>query len=144
MVQQVGPELGVRYVIEGSTRRSGDRVRTTAQLIDTETGRHLWADRYDSDLADLFAVQDEIVERILGAIELEILKLETARARGKTTDSLTAWDLVLRSMWHFPQVTEAGNRQARELFHQAISVSPSLAEGHIWLGRCNAGRIAHS
>lgn len=142
-VQQVGRELGVRYLLEGSTRRSGDRVRTTAQLVEAETGRHLWAERYDRDLADLFAVQDEIVARVVGAIEPELLKVETARARRKTAESLTAWDLIFRGMWHFHQFTPDGHRRARELFREAVAAAPSLAEGHTWLGRCSSGLIVY-
>jgi adenylate cyclase len=140
-VQQVGRELGVRYVLEGSTRRAGDRVRVTAQLIDAETGRHVWAERYDRDLADLFVLQDEIVERVVGAIEPEMLKAETLRARRKTLPSLTTWDLICRGMWHFHQVSRQNHLRARELFREAIKTEPALAEGHIWLARTTHGII---
>ncbi len=102
-VQQVGRELGVRYVLEGSSRRLGGRVRVTAQLVEAETGHHLWADRYDRNVADLLEVQDEIVDRVAGAIEPEMLRTETLRAREKTPEALTAWDLIFRGMWHFYQ-----------------------------------------
>ena len=138
-VQQVGRELGVRYVLEGSTRKAGDRVRVTAQLIEAETSRHVWAERYDRDLADLFAMQDEIVDRVVGAIEPEMLKAETLRARRKTPQSLTAWDLIFRGMWHFHQVTKDDHFRARELFREAIKAEPALAEGHIWLARSTGG-----
>jgi adenylate cyclase len=142
-VQQVGRQLGVRYVLEGSIRRSGNRIRTTAQLADTESGRHLWAERYDRDLADLFAVQDEIAGRVVGAIEPEMLKLETQRASRKAPQSLTAWDLIFRGMWHFHQITKDNHRRARELFREAIAVAPSLAEGHTWLARCSSGIVVY-
>ena len=85
-------------MLEGSTRKAGDRVRVIAQLVEAETGRHVWAERYDRELADLFAMQDEIVERVVGAIEPEMLQAETLRARRKTPASLTAWDLIFRGM----------------------------------------------
>ena len=140
-VQQVGRDLGVRYVLEGSTRKSRDRVRVTAQLIDAETGHHAWAERYDRDLADLFAVQDEIVGRVVGAIEPEMLRVETLRARQKTPQDLAARDLVFRGMWHFHQVNKEDHLRARELFREAVATAPSMAEGHTWLGRCNAGIV---
>jgi adenylate cyclase len=140
-VQQVGRELGVRYVLEGSTRKSGDRVRVTAQLVEAESGRHVWAERYDRDLADLFAVQDEIVECVAGAIEPELLRTETLRARRNTSETLTAWDLIFRGMWHFYHVTMDHHLLARDLFRKAIEVAPDIAEGHIWLGRTNGGLL---
>lgn len=140
-VQQVGRELGVHYVIEGSTRRSGDRVRVTAQLVDAEAGRHVWAERYDRDLAELFAVQDEIVGRVVGAIEPELLRSEFSRARRKSPESLDTWDLIMRGMAHFYHFTKGSNLRARELFRRAIEADSSYAEGHIWLARCNEANI---
>lgn len=140
-VQQVGRDLGVRYVLEGSTRKSGERVRVTAQLVETETGHHVWADRYDRALSDLFDVQDEIIERVTGAIEPEMLRTETVRARRKTPESLTAWDLIFRGMWHFYQVSRDHHRRAQELFRKAAETEPDVAEGHTWLGRCCAGLL---
>ena len=137
--QQVARELGVRYVLEGSSRRSGERVRVTAQLVDAETGRHLWAERYDRALTDFFALQDEIVSRVVGAIEPEMLRTETLRARQKSPENLTAWDQIFRGMWHFYQVTREDHSRARGLFRAAIGTAPDLAEGHTWLARCNAG-----
>ena len=142
-VQQIGRELGVRYILEGSSRRAGERVRVTAQLVDADTGRHLWAERYDRELADLFAVQDEIVGRVVGAIEPEMLKTETMRARQKSPQDLSAWDQIFRGMWHFYQVTERDHERARELFRDAIATAPALAEGHTWLARVNAGILIY-
>ncbi len=139
--QQVGRELGVRYVLEGSTRKLGGRVRVTAQLVEAETGHHVWANRYDRDVADLFEVQDEIVDRVAGAIEPEMLRTETVRARKKTPEDLTAWDLIFRGMWHFYQVTRDHHRRAREAFRKAIETAPDVAEGYTWLSRCNAGLL---
>ena len=142
-VQQIGRELGVRYILEGSSRRSGERVRVSAQLVDAETGRHLWAERYDRDLADLFAVQDEIVARVVGAIEPEMLKTETLRARQKSPEELSGWDQIFRGMWHFYQVTESDHLSARELFRAATATAPGLAEGHTWLARAAAGILIY-
>jgi adenylate cyclase len=142
-VQQIGRELGVRYILEGSSRRAGERVRVTAQLVDAETGRHLWAERYDRELADLFAVQDEIVACVVGAIEPEMLRTETLRARQKSPQDLSAWDQIFRGMWHFYQVTERDHMRARELFRGVVATAPALAEGHTWLARVNAGILIY-
>ena len=106
-VQQIGRELGVRYVLEGSVRKSGNRVRIVAQLIETETGAHIWADRFDGDLRDIFALQDEITERIVSAVELNVQAAEIKRARAKPTDNLTAYDLYLRALPAYFGQTEA-------------------------------------
>ena len=139
--QQVGRELGVRYILEGSSRKSGERVRVTAQLVDAETGRHVWAERFDRWLADLFAVQDEIVSQVVGAIEPEMLKSESLRARQKSSRDMTAWDQIFRGMWHFYQVTPNDHLRARELFRSAIQTAPALAEGYTWLARCTSGPL---
>lgn len=140
-VQQIGRELGVQYVLEGSTRKSKDRVRVTAQLVEAETGHHVWAERYDRDLADMFAVQDEIVDRVAGAIEPEMLRTETSRPQHRMAENPTAWDLVFRGMWHFYRVTREDHRRARDLFRKAVAAAPDVAEGHTWLSRCNAGLL---
>ncbi len=140
-VQQVGRELGVRYVLEGSTRRLGGRIRVVAQLVEAETGHHLWADRYDRNVAELFEVQDEIVDRVAGAIEPEMLRSEALRARDKTPETLTAWDLIFRGMWHFYQVTRDHHLRARDAFRKAVGAAPEMAEGYTWLARCTAGLL---
>ena len=140
-VQQVGRELGVRYVLEGSTRRSGNRVRVTAQLVEADTGHHLWADHYDRELEDLFALQDEIVGRVVGAIEPGMMRSETQRARRKTAERMDAWDLVFRGQWHFHHITREHHAEARACFRRAIAADPSLAEGYIWLVRCLNGTM---
>ena len=97
-VKQVGRELGVRYVLEGSVRKAGNRIRVTAQLVEAETGNHVWAERYDRDLADIFAVQDEITERVVAAIEPELYAAEQVRSQSKPPDSLDAWECVIRAL----------------------------------------------
>lgn len=111
-VKQVGRELGVRYVLEGSVRKAGQRVRVTGQLIETESGNHLWAERFDRDLADIFSVQDEITERVVGVIEPEMLLVEGKRAARKATANLDAFDSYMRGLWHFHQLTTEDSRQA--------------------------------
>ena len=107
-MKQVAEELGVRYVVEGSVRKGGDRVRITAQLNDVATGSHIWAERYDRELADVFAVQDEITESIVAAIEPQLYAAENFRAQRKPPDSMDAWDLVMRALSHYWRVTRAG------------------------------------
>jgi TolB-like protein len=108
-MKQVADELGVGYVLEGSVRKGGDRVRITAQLNDVTTGSHIWAERYDRELADVFAVQDEITEAIVAAIEPQLYAAEYFRAHRKPPDSLDAWDLVMRALSHFWRVTRQDN-----------------------------------
>jgi TolB-like protein/tetratricopeptide (TPR) repeat protein len=121
-LKQVADELGVRYVVEGSVRKDGDLVRITAQLIDTTTGSHIWADHYDRDLTDVFAVQDEITDAIVATIEPKIYVAENFRARRKPPDSLDAWDLVMRAMAHFWRVTRQDNMVAQALLEKAIAI----------------------
>ena len=129
-IRRVGQELGVRYVLEGSVRRSGARVRVSAQLIDATTGNHVWAERYDRELADLFDLQDEITETIAAAIEPEIGEIERDRARRKPPDNLDAWESYQRGLWHFYQFTGDENRRARELFGRALEFDPGFAPVH--------------
>jgi TolB-like protein len=104
-LRQVAEELGVRYLVEGSVRKGGDRVRITAQLNDVATGSHLWAERYDRELADVFAVQDEITEAIVAAIEPQLYAAENFHAQRKPPGSMDAWDLVMRALSHYWRVT---------------------------------------
>ena len=113
--KQIAQNLGVQYVLEGSVRKSGDRVRITAQLIDARAGIHVWGERYDRHLRDIFAVQDEITERVTGAIEPELLKSEGLRATARGISSLTAWDLVRQGTWQFHQITKPTHLRGREL-----------------------------
>jgi adenylate cyclase len=126
-VAKVGAELGVRYVVEGSVRRAGNRVRITAQLIDAETGHHLWADRYDRDLSDVFAVQDEIAQSITGAIAPGIISAEIRHAQQRDPDRLDAWDRIMRAHWHIRRFTENDLAEARRLLTEAIDLDPTNA-----------------
>ena len=115
-VKQVARELGVRYVVEGSVRRSGSRIRVTAQLIDAETGNHIWAERYDRALEDVFAVQDEITDAIVTAIRPAVADAEFRRALRKPPESLGAWETYLRGQWHYGQRTAADHERAKQFF----------------------------
>ena len=127
-MKQISEELGVRYVVEGSVRKSGDRVRITAQLNDVVTGSHLWAERYDRALADVFAVQDEITEAIVAAIEPQLYAAENFHAQRKPPESLDAWGLVMRALPHFWRMTCAENAAAQVLLEQAIAIDPNYAQ----------------
>ncbi len=127
-MKDVGHELGVGYVVEGSVRRSGERVRISAQLNDVTTGSHLWAERYDRDLADVFAVQDEITDAIVAAIEPQIYAAENFRARRKTPDSMDAWDLVMRALSHYWRVTRQDNVVAQALLEKATAIDPNYGQ----------------
>jgi TolB-like protein len=127
-MKQVAEELGVGYVVEGSVRKGGDRLRITAQLNDSATGSHIWAERYDRDLADVSAVQDEITEAIVAAIEPQIYAAENFRAKRKPPDNMDAWDLVMRALSHYWRVTRQDNVVAPALLEKAISIDPNY--GH--------------
>jgi TolB-like protein len=130
-VKQVGRELGVRYVLEGSVRKAASRVRITGQLVDTATGAHLWAERFDGGLGDVFDLQDQVTESVVGAIAPALEKAEIERAKGKPTDSLDAYALYLRGLARFYQF---GNRQANDealrLFNSAIELDPDFASAY--------------
>ncbi len=127
-LKQVASELGVGYVVEGSVRKGGDRVRITAQLNDVATGSHIWAERYDRALADVFAVQDEITEAIVAAIEPQLYAAENFHARRKPPDSMDAWDLVMRALSHYWRVTRQDNVVAQALLEKAISIDPNYGQ----------------
>ena len=129
-VRRVGEELGVRYVVEGSVRKGGARVRISAQLIDATTGNHVWAEHYDHDLSDIFALQDEITETIVGAIEPELGEVERERAMRKPPDSLEAWDYYQRGMWHMWRFTADENTEARRLFQRAVDLDPRFGSAY--------------
>ena len=140
-VKQVGRELGVRYVLEGSVRKVGARVRVTGQLIEAETGNHLWAERYDRDLADIFAIQDEITERVTGAIEPEMLLVEGRRAARKSAANLDAFDCYMRGLSHFHRFAPDESRQAETWLRRAIDLDPQLPQAHTFLARVLTQRI---
>lgn len=142
-VDAVCRELGGRYLLEGSVRKAGPHVRVTAQLIDGETGAHIWAARHDRDLDDIFAVQDEITEAIVGAVAPETLGAELKRARAKTPGSLTAWDRVLQARWHLAKFTRDDNRAARVLLRDAIRADPEMSDAHAALALCDLMAMLH-
>ena len=133
-LKQIGRELGVRFVLEGSVRISGDRVRITAQLIDVATGSHLWAERYDRELKDVFAVQDEITGKIVTELDVKLIEGEQARSKHGITDNLEAYEFFRRGMESFLRFTPEGNAQARLFFEKAGALEPDFALGHVWLG----------
>lgn len=142
--RQVARDLGARYLLEGGLRHASDRLRISAQLVDAETGGQLWAERYDVQLADVFAIQDEIAERVAGAIEPELLKTEARLATSRHTGNVTAWDLVRQGAWQFHKIARDGHYAARQLFRQACAIDPDLPEAHIWLARVSAGLVAYA
>ena len=127
-MKQIAEELGVGYVVEGSVRKGGDRVRITVQLNDVATGSHIWAERYDRSLADVFAVQDEITEAIVAAIEPQLYAAENFHARRKPPDSMDAWDLVMRALSHYWRVTRQDNLVAQALLEKAIAIDPNYGQ----------------
>jgi TolB-like protein/Tfp pilus assembly protein PilF len=132
-VRQVARELGVRYVLEGSVRRSGERIRITGQLIDAESGNHIWAAKYDRVLQDLFAVQDEITQRVVAAVEPHLYAQEGFRASGKPPGSVDAWGLVVRALGLINKVDGRQNREAQDLLRAAIAMEPSYGRAHALL-----------
>jgi len=133
-VNQVAEELGVRYVLEGSVRKAGDRVRITAQLIDALKGHHLWAERYEKDLKDIFALQDEITMKIITALQVKLTDGEAARVSAKGTKNLEAYLKVLQAREPFYTVTKEGFAQARRLCEEAIALDPEYAGAYLYLG----------
>jgi TolB-like protein/Flp pilus assembly protein TadD len=135
-LKQVARELGVRYLLEGSVRKAADRIRINVQLIEAETGRHLWVERYDRKLDDIFAVQDEITMSVLGAIEPSIRKAEIERVKRKRPDSLDAYDLVLRAMPYASTHIAADAETAIPLLEKALALEPGYAAAHALLAWC--------
>jgi adenylate cyclase len=129
-VKQVGRELGVRYVLEGSMRKAGNRIRVTAQLIEAETGNHVWAERYDRDLADIFAMQDEITHALTTALTPAIADAELRRAIRKPPESLDAWAAYQRGLWHLSKANSEDDTIAQNFFRQAIDLDPTFAPGY--------------
>jgi TolB-like protein len=126
-IKQVSRELGVRYVLEGSVRKAGKRIRVTGQLIDASTDTHIWADKFDSDLEDIFDLQDRVTSSVIGAISPELERAEIARARRKPTESLQAYDYYLRSKFSIYQWTREGSGEALRMTKLAISLDPGFA-----------------
>ena len=128
-VTRVGRELGVRYVLEGSVRKAGRRVRITAQLVDATSASHLWAERYDRDLTDLFAMQDEITREIVGNLAPQMLDTEMQRARRKDPQALDAWELAIRAQWHLSRLTREDNAEALRLATESTRLNPTTTAG---------------
>jgi adenylate cyclase len=139
-IQKVGKELGVRYIVEGSVRKSGRRIRVTAQLIRVDTGHHIMAERYDRDLTDLFELQDEIVTTIAGAIEPELLKFERDRIAEQPQPSEDAYELYQRGVWHHYRHTKSDNIPAQGFFRRALAIDPQYpqATAALAIAVCNA------
>jgi adenylate cyclase len=129
-VRLIAHELGVRYVLEGSVRKGGDRHRVTAQLIDATTGNHIWAQRYDREVADFFALQDDITSNVVATIEPQLYAAEDIRAKHKRPESLNAWDCVARALSLTMKVTKHDNAAAQDLLKKAIAIDPSYAQAH--------------
>jgi adenylate cyclase len=132
-VTQVGRNLGVRYVLEGSVRRAGDKLRINAQLIEAAGGNHLWAERYDGDLTDIFALQDQITESVVAALAVTLTRAEQRRALGKKTQDLQAYDYVLRGNAYHHRMTKEDNLKAEEMFERAIERDPEYAPAYAGL-----------
>ena len=132
-VQEVGKSLGVRYVLEGSVRKSGNRVRITAQLIDATTGGHLWAERFDRDLTDIFAVQDDVTQQIVGALALNLTEGDQQQLAPEHTRNTEAYDCLLRGreLWH--RLTKETNIAARDLLQRAVELDPKFASAYAFL-----------
>jgi TolB-like protein len=141
-VKQVGRELGVRYVLEGSVRKGGDRVRITAQLIDAGTAAHLWAERFDGALDDIFELQDRVASSVVGAIEPKLRQSETERAARKPTASLGAYDLYLRALAEFQKLTQSGWDAAVVLSTRALAIDPDYAPAAASIGWCRVMQAA--
>ncbi|MCP4316036.1 MAG: tetratricopeptide repeat protein [Hyphomicrobiales bacterium] len=125
--KRIARELGVRYILEGSVRRVGNRVRISAQLIDAEADHHLWAERYDRELEDIFEVQDEITQRIVSTVGPELVSAETQRAHRKNSEELGTWDCVMRASWHLYHFERKHNAEARSLLNKAVKIDPNSA-----------------
>ncbi|WP_198368744.1 TIR domain-containing protein [Roseomonas rosulenta] len=141
-VRQIGRELGVRYLLQGSVRKSGDRVRISGQLIEAETGHHLWADRFDGDLQGIFDLQDRITETVVGLLDPSLRNAEIERARRKPPRSLDAYDLYLRALPEYHAMTEPGSTEAVALLGRALELNPHFARAKALLAACHVRREA--
>ena len=131
-VKQVARELGVRYVLEGSVRKAGNRVRVTAQLVDATTGRHVWAERYDRQIEDIFDLQDEMTLTLVGAVEPELSAAERERAVAKPPENMDAWESYQRGLWHMWLYGREGNLEAEKLLAQASELDPGFAPAYAY------------
>ena len=142
-VRQAGRELGVRYLLEGGVRKGGHRLRVTAQLVEAETGAHLWADKFDGELKDIFEFQDQITERVVGIVEPSVQKSEIERSRRKRPESLHAHDLYLRALPHVSPISPANAPFAAEFLLQALKLEPNYAAAHAYLAWAHQIRFTH-
>jgi adenylate cyclase len=133
-VRDVARELGVRYVLEGSVRRAGGRIRITGQLIDATTGKHIWAQKYDRELQDIFTLQDDLTEHVVAAVEPHLYSEEGFRASARPPDSIDAWGLVVRALGLLNKIDPKGNEEAQALLRHAIAVEPRYGRAHALLG----------
>ena len=143
-IREAAAKLGVRYVHEGSVRKSGDRLRITGQLIDAEDGSHLWADRFDGEIADVFELQDRITESVVGAIEPSLRVAEIERSKRKPPDDIDAYDLYLRAMPLLHAMRPAENREALDLLHRAIELDPNYAQALAFLAWAYEERLTRA
>jgi tetratricopeptide (TPR) repeat protein len=142
-VKQVARELGVRYVLEGSVRKGGNRVRITGQLIDTGTGAHIWADRFDGALDDIFDLQDQVASSVAGAIEPKLRQTEIERANRKPTENLDAYDLYLRALAGLHRFTAESIAEAIPLLQRALAIDQSYAPAAALIGYCRSIQLTH-
>ncbi|MGH6899179.1 MAG: hypothetical protein ACREJ5_21950 [Geminicoccaceae bacterium] len=132
-VKQVARELGVQYVLAGSLRRAGNRVRVSAQLVETASGHHVWAERYDRDIDDIFALQDDITESIVSTVGSEFWSAKMRRAQRADPQHLSAWHCLMRAGWHHARYTKADVIEAQRLLHQALDLDPASAQSYCLL-----------
>jgi adenylate cyclase len=143
-VKQVGRELGAQYLLEGSVRKSGQRLRVTAQLVETAQGAHVWAERYDREITDVFAIQDDVSERIAAVIEPELGRHEQLRLVSKSTTNLGAWDCLSRGLYLVNKFNNTDNAAARSLFERAIALDPQFSRAHASLAYTYQQDILHA
>jgi TolB-like protein/tetratricopeptide (TPR) repeat protein len=143
-IKQIGRELGVRYVLEGSIRRASDRIRITGQLIDAVTGAHIWADRFEGGVADIFDLQDQVTASVVGAIRPKLEQAEIERSRQKPTENLVAYDYYLQGMACYNRFTKEANEQAVRLFQKAIDLDPEFASSFALAAVCYSQRKANN
>ena len=142
-VRQVGRELGVRYVLEGSVRKAGNRVRITGQLVDASTGHHIWVDRFDGDLVDVFNLQDQITSRVIGAIQPPIRAAETRRSQRKRPDNLDAYDYYMQALPHVTSLARKANAIGLGLLEKALQLEPDYAAALAMAAWCHAQRCVY-
>jgi adenylate cyclase len=142
-IKEVGRQLGVRYVLEGSVRKASGKVRITGQLIDAVTGAHLWADRFERDLTDVFALQDEVTVAVVSAIQPRLLQTEIAMAMRRRPENLTAYDFFLRAMQQWYLATREGNTEAIRLAHCALELDPRFGFAAVLASSCHMQNVGH-